>query len=105
MRRGSLARIGMVAVALAALVVAAAWPTRGDVHAQQPSPSSAAADAGRPLHVLFLGQDETRPHAPANMFGVVDARLARRGIQLIYAATPADALAPETLRYYDALVI
>ncbi|HWB15034.1 MAG TPA: PVC-type heme-binding CxxCH protein [Vicinamibacterales bacterium] len=105
MMRGSLARIGIVAVALVVLVVAAAWPIRGDVHAQQPSPSSAAADAGRPLHVLFLGQDETRPHAPANMFGVVDARLARRGIQLIYAATPADALAPETLRYYDALVI
>ncbi|MEO8078485.1 MAG: PVC-type heme-binding CxxCH protein, partial [Acidobacteriota bacterium] len=59
----------------------------------------------RPIRVLFLGQDEVQPHNPAKMFPLLAAPLARRGIQLTYAATPAEALVPATLAYYDALMI
>src|SRR5438067_243079 len=45
-----------------------------------------AAQAGRPVRVLFLGMDEERPHNPARMFPHLAAPLARRGIQLTYVA-------------------
>ena len=46
----------------------------------------------RPIQVLYLGSDEETPHNPAKMFPLLAAPLARRGIQLTYARTPADAL-------------
>src|SRR3954466_16206544 len=61
--------------------------------------------AGRPIHILFLGQDEEQPHNPVKMFPLLAAPLARRGIQLTYAATPADALTPAKLKFYDALML
>jgi putative membrane-bound dehydrogenase-like protein len=64
-----------------------------------------APTGGQPIRVLFLGQDETTPHDPVKMFPYLAAPLARRGIQLTYAATPAEALVPAKLQYYDALMI
>ena len=51
-----------------------------------------APQTGRPIRILFLGQDEVQPHNPAKMFPLLAAPLARRGIQLTYAATPEEAL-------------
>ena len=56
-----------------------------------------APQTGRPIRILFLGQDEVQPHNPAKMFPLLAAPLARRGIQLTYAATPAEALTPARL--------
>jgi uncharacterized protein len=69
------------------------------------SPAAQAGPAGQAIKVLFLGQDQERPHNPAAMFPLLAAPLARRGIQLTYVATPEEALTPDTLRYYDALMI
>ena len=68
-------------------------------------PARARPQTGRPIRVLFLGQDEEKPHNPVKMFPLLAAPLARRGIQLTYAATPADALMPARLAYYDALML
>ena len=59
---------------------------------RQPRGDAGAPQTGRPIRVLFLGQDEEQPHNPAKMFPLLAAPLARRGIQLTYAATPAEAL-------------
>jgi putative membrane-bound dehydrogenase-like protein len=64
-----------------------------------------AAAQGRPIKVLFIGSDQETPHNPAKMFPLLAAPLARRGIQLTYSRTPAEALAPGRLRYYDAVMI
>jgi uncharacterized protein len=64
-----------------------------------------APQTGRPIRILFLGQDEEQPHNPVKMFPLLAAPLARRGIQLTYAATPADALTPAKLKFYDALML
>src|SRR6188474_2437994 len=66
---------------------------------------SAAGTAGRPIKVLFLGQNEEQPHNPSRMFPLLAAPLARRGIQLTYVSTPADALAAAKLGYYDAVML
>src|SRR5262245_36793248 len=75
----------------------------------QPAPASPSAPAAaapraaaqrttpresevRPLRVLFLGFDKA-PHSSATVFGPLSATLARRGIQLIYAPTAAEAFA------------
>ncbi len=63
------------------------------------------AQPGRTLRVLFLGQDQERPHNPAKMFPILAAPFARKGIQLTYAATPAEALDAARLAHYDALMI
>ena len=96
-----LAAIG--AVALAVLFLTA----RADVAVFQgarPGPSDGRTP-GRPLQVLFLGQNQERPHNPAKMFPILAAPFARKGIQLTYAATPADALDAARLAHYDALMI
>ncbi len=62
-------------------------------------------EAGRPIHVLFLGQDEGAMHSSARAFAVAAPRLARHGIQLTHVNTPEQALVPETLAYYDAILI
>ena len=54
--------------------------------------AAAGAATGTPIKVLFLGTDEETPHNPAKMFPLLAAPLARRGIQLTYGRTPAEAL-------------
>ena len=61
-----------------------------------------AASPGRPLKILFLGQ-EKEPHSAGAVFQLLSAPLARRGIQLSPAFTPA-ALA-DRLSYYDGLIL
>src|SRR3989337_927935 len=59
-----------------------------------------APQTGRPIRILFLGQDADRPHNPAKMFPLLAAPMARRGIQLTYVSTPAEALTPARLGYH-----
>jgi putative membrane-bound dehydrogenase-like protein len=66
--------------------------------------AGATASAGRPLKVLFLGQEQ-QPHSAAAVFQLLAAPLARRGIQLTPSFTPATALAADRLNHYDALVL
>jgi type 1 glutamine amidotransferase len=73
------------------------------VPAQQ-RPASAQAPEGRPLRLLFLGQD--REHHPSGkLLPLIAAPLARRGIQMTHVSTPEDALVASTLKHYDGLVI
>ena len=72
---------------------------------QRQATPAPAASAGQPIHVLFLGMDEERPHNPARMFPHLSAPLARRGIQLTYVDDQAAALDPDKLKYYDILMI
>ena len=65
----------------------------------------ATATAARPIKVLYIGTDEETPHNPAKMFPLLAAPLARRGIQLTYGRTIAEALDPAKLEYYDAVMI
>jgi len=69
--------------------------------AQSPAPSAGQA---APIKVLFLGQDQT-PHGAGAIYGAIASPLARHGVQLTAALTPEDALSPERLAYYDALLI
>jgi putative membrane-bound dehydrogenase-like protein len=71
----------------------------------RPATVRTSPPTGRPIRVLFLGQEEERPHNPEKMFPLLAAPMARRGIQLTYVGTPAEALTPARLRYYDALVL
>jgi uncharacterized protein len=73
---------------------------RGRGVAARPAPQT-----GRAIRVLFLGQDEERPHNPVKMFPLLAAPMARRGIQLTYVSTPAEALTATRLGYYDALML
>ena len=91
-------------VVSAAILAAASLSLFAQARPQTPRTMPSEAEA-RPLRVLFLGQDEERPHAPAAMFPLLAAPLARRGVQLTYVASPADALTPEKLSHYDALMI
>jgi putative membrane-bound dehydrogenase-like protein len=63
-----------------------------------------SASTGRPLKVLFLGQDQAQ-HSAAAIYQALGPPLARRGIQLSPVLTPALALVPDKLTHYDALVI
>ena len=68
--------------------------------------ASAESDAdARPLRVLFLGHAQERHHPSATLLPLLAAPLARRGIQLTHVMTPEEALAPEKLAHYDALMI
>ena len=95
-------RLTVVGAALALACLSLVAQTR---NAAQTAKPAAAGAAGRPIKVLFLGQDEDRPHNPARMFPLLAAPLARRGIQLTYVSTPADALAAAKLGYYDAVML
>jgi putative membrane-bound dehydrogenase-like protein len=64
-----------------------------------------ATAGGRPLKVLFLGHEQEQPHNAARMFPLLAAPLARRGIQLTYVGTPAEAFVPAKLTHYDALML
>ena len=59
----------------------------------------------RPLRVLLLGHDSPEHHPSAALYPLLAAPLARQGIQLTHVMTPDEALAPETLQHYDALLI
>ena len=69
--------------------------------AQRTTPREAEA---RPLRVLFLGQ-ETPPHPSAAVFAPLTSALARRGIQLIPAVNPGEALTAGQLSHYDAVMV
>jgi putative membrane-bound dehydrogenase-like protein len=107
-----------IAVSLACLSVLAQAPVpapqprsaaphgRGAGAAQgRGTPARPAPQTGRPIRILFLGQDEERPHNPMKMFPLLAAPMARHGIQLTYVSTQAEALTPARLAYYDALMI
>src|SRR5262245_15519765 len=81
----------------------AATPGKAGPPAQTVRTRSAGSD-GRPLRVLFLGQ-EGGTHSSTAVFQPLSAVFARHGIQLTHVSTPADALSPETLSHYDALMI
>jgi putative membrane-bound dehydrogenase-like protein len=76
-------------------------PPRAAAQAQS---SASSAATGAPIRVLFLGQDQPT-HSAAALYPALAPVLARRGIQLTPALTPDDALTPEKLGYYDALLI
>ena len=65
---------------------------------------SAAAESFRPLKILLLGQDQQHHNSHA-LYGVIAPPLARKGIQITHVNTPAEALVPETLADYDALML
>jgi putative membrane-bound dehydrogenase-like protein len=68
--------------------------------------TAARAEAGaRPLRILFLGHDQERHHPSGALLPLLAAPLARRGIQLTHVMTPEEALTPEKLAHYDALMI
>jgi putative membrane-bound dehydrogenase-like protein len=105
--------IALVAGAIA-LLLSAAHP-----HGQAPAPAAGPATApratapratrapkteARPLRVLFLGHTSTH-HPSMTLMPILAAPLARKGIQLTHVATPAEALRPEVLAQYDALMI
>lgn len=64
----------------------------------------ASPTEGRPLRVLFLGHTSTH-HPSMALMPILAAPLARKGIQLTHVATPEEALRPEVLARYDALMI
>jgi putative membrane-bound dehydrogenase-like protein len=59
----------------------------------------------RPVRMLFLGYDQGQQHSSAAVFPLLAPVLARRGIQLTHVLTPEEALVPEKLAHYDALMI
>jgi putative membrane-bound dehydrogenase-like protein len=61
-------------------------------------------DDGRPLKVLFLGHTSTH-HPSMALMPILAAPLARKGIQLTHVTSPDDALRPDVLAQYDALMI
>ena len=75
---------------------------------QLPRGTASAIQSGsdaKPIKVLFLGQERGPSHDPERMFPMLASAFARRGIQLTYAATPAEALVADRLQYYDALML
>ena len=92
-------------VAGAVLIAAMGWSVFAQSRpatAQRTTPREADA---RPLRVLFLGHDHEQPHSSPAMYQLLAPVLARRGIQLTHVPTPAEALTPEKLAHYDALMI
>ena len=86
-----------------------AWRLGGAVTLLVASLSSAQMQApvetgARPLRLLFLGHEQEH-HPSSKLLPLLAAPLARRGIQLTYVMRPEDALTPEQLANYDALVI
>lgn len=93
-RRTHAAVLLALAIALASVMT---------LRARQLAPQ-APPDAGRPLRVLFLGHTSTH-HPSMTLMPILAAPLARRGIQLTHVSTPDEALRPEVLAHYDALMI
>jgi uncharacterized protein len=59
----------------------------------------------RPIRVLFLGHANERHHPSSTLMPLLAAPFARRGIQLTHVMAPDEALVPEKLAHYDALMI
>jgi putative membrane-bound dehydrogenase-like protein len=78
-------------------------PTADAAGLAQTGAQSAASAAGRPLKVLFLGQDQAT-HPAAGIYQAIGAPLARNGIQLTPVLSPA-ALSADRLPFYDAILI
>ena len=97
-------------VRLAAVVLAAAvagfapLAMRAQSRAGRGAPPAPGAGSFRPLKVLMLGQDQ-RHHDSAALYQVIAPVFARKGIQITHVNTPAEALVPETLANYDALML
>ncbi|HXE81098.1 MAG TPA: PVC-type heme-binding CxxCH protein [Vicinamibacterales bacterium] len=98
-----------LAVTLAALAARSASldATAGRLQSRPAEGRSTAPDTpeGRPIRVLFLGHENLRHHPSSTLYPLLAAPLARRGIQLTHVWTPAEALTPEKLAHYDALLI
>ncbi len=78
---------------------------RDPILAQRPAGQAArATPEARPLRVLFLGHTSTH-HPSMALMPILAAPLARKSIQLTHVATPDEALRPEVLAHYDALMI
>jgi putative membrane-bound dehydrogenase-like protein len=98
------AAVRLAAAGLAAAVIALA---PFSMRAQSPgrgAPAAQASGSFRPLKILMLGQDQ-RHHDSAALYQVIAPPLARKGIQITHVYTPAEALVPETLANYDALML
>ncbi len=99
--------LALVAATLVALLTTAsphAGAMRADARQQRSSDGRTPTDEGRPLRVLFLGHTSTH-HPSMTLMPILAAPLARKGIQLTHVATPDEALRPEVLAHYDALMI
>ena len=94
---------GALAVWVATLSPRMPVPGIADVAARAQASPQPAATAGRPLKVLFLGQEQAT-HPAAGIYQSIGAALARKGIQLTAVLSPA-ALTAERLANYDALLI
>jgi uncharacterized protein len=95
------AAVAVVAVAaFSVLAQSAPPPQRAPVQRTTPRESEA-----RPVRVLFLGYDQGQQHSSSAIFPVIAPVLARRGIQLTHVLTPEEALTPQKLAHYDALMI
>jgi putative membrane-bound dehydrogenase-like protein len=100
-RRGRV--VLLAAVCLAAMtfaLIAPSWVGRAAAP-QAPAPTTSE---GRPLRLLFLGHEQ-RNHNTYTLFPMLAAPLARMGIQMTHASTPAEALVADRLQYYDGIVI
>lgn len=122
MRRGLTSMTAGLATALAVLLAVAhpygqapapATPAASSATptAARPTPRRAAVAEsrrrnaeGRPLRVLFLGHTSNH-HPSMALMPILAAPLARKGIQLTHVASVDEALRPEVLAHYDALMI
>jgi len=92
----------LLLLSLALLTATAAGPSlHGAAGLRQATPT---APGGRPIRALFLGHEQPT-HNSHVLFPLLAAPLARRGIQMTHVDTPAEALTPEALAPYDAIVI
>lgn len=102
----SLVGVAVLAIGCLSLLAQSRQPAAGTKSGPpQPATRPPSASTGRPIHVLYIGSDEETPHNPTKMFPLLAAPLARRGIQLTYGRTSAEALDPKRLNYYDAVMI
>src|SRR5262245_39601811 len=90
-------------VTLAALIGLTTVSGSGMLQRQSQRPAQTSAVTPRPIRVLLLGDDQERTHSSPAMYAVVAPPLARRGIQITHAGTPAEALS-ERLADYDVLM-
>jgi len=89
-----------------AVAAQASTPARPPSTSEGPRPRAQADQRGegRALKVLFLGH--TSPHHPSMaLMPILAAPLARKGIQMTHVTSPEEALRPEVLAHYDALMI
>ena len=95
----------MVSVALLSPRVSTTFGVEAASSAAQAQPAaSTSSTSGAPIKILVLLQEQPQ-HSATAIYQAIGAPLARRGIQLTPALTPAGALTPERLNYYDALMI